>query len=146
MVGVGLDSVGGLVFINITGFFLWDYSIAFFMICIMYALTARYMRIKELQSTSVRIFKAHEDERKRLAREIHDGVGPSLLSIKLRLQMLEAQVKAGKPVEEESFPELISEVTNTTDELRAVAMDLRPPFLENIDIVDALRWHARKSP
>ena len=144
-IGFILESIGGLDLLQITGFFLWDYSIAFFMICIMYALTARYMRIKELQSTSVRIFKAHEDERKRLAREIHDGVGPSLLSIKLRLQMLEAQVNAGKPVEEESFPELISEVTNTMDELRAVAMNLRPSFLENIDIVDALRWHARKS-
>jgi len=144
-IGFILESIGGLDLLQITGFFLWDYSIAFFMICIMYALTARYVRNKELQSTSVRIFKAHEDERKRLAREIHDGVGPSLLSIKLRLQMLEAQVNAGKPVEEESFPELISEVTNTMDELRAVAMNLRPSFLENIDIVDALRWHARKS-
>jgi two-component system sensor histidine kinase DegS len=58
--------------------------------------------------------------------------------------MLEAQVKGGNSVEKESFPELISEVTNTIDELRAVAMDLRPSFLENIDIVDALNWHAKK--
>ncbi len=144
IVGFILESIGGLDLLQVTGFFLWDYSIAFFMMCIMYALTARYMRIKELQSASVRIFKAHEDERKRLAREIHDGVGPSLLSIKLRLQMLEAQVKAGNQVEEESFSELLSEVTNTTDELRAVAMDLRPSFLENIDITDAICWHAKK--
>jgi signal transduction histidine kinase len=144
VIGFILESIGGLDLLQITGFFLWDYSIAFFMMCIMYALTARYMRIKELQSASVRIFKAHEDERKRLAREIHDGVGPSLLSIKLRLQMLEAQVKAGNQVEEESFSELLSEVTNTTDELRAVAIDLRPSFLENIDITDAIRWHAKK--
>ncbi len=143
-IGFILESIGGLDLLQITGFFLWDYSIAFFMICIMYALTARYMRIKELQSTSVRIFKAHEDERKRLARELHDGIGPSLLSIKMRLQMLESQVKAGNPMEKESFPELISEVTNTADELRAVAMDLRPSFLENIDIIDAIRWHAKK--
>jgi signal transduction histidine kinase len=144
VIGFILESIGGLDLLQITGFFLWDYSVAFFMICIMYALTARYMRIKELQSASVRIFKAHEDERKRLAREIHDGVGPSLLSIKLRLQMLEAQAKAGNQVEGESLSELLSEVTNTTEELRAVAMDLRPSFLENIDIIDAIRWHAEK--
>jgi signal transduction histidine kinase len=144
VMGFILESVGGLDLLQITGFFLWDYSIAFFMICVMYALSARYMRIKELQSTSVRIFKAHEDERKRLAREIHDGIGPSLLSIKLRLQMLEAKVREGKPVEEESFPELLSEVTDTIEELRAVAMDLRPSFLENVDIIDAINWHAKK--
>ncbi len=144
VVGFILESVGGIDLLQVTGFFLWDYSIAFFMICVMYALTARYMRIRELQTASIRIFKAHEDERKRLAREIHDGIGPSLLSIKLRLQMLEAQAKQGKPIEEESFPELLSEVTSTIDEVRAVALDLRPSFLENIDIVNAMSWHAKK--
>lgn len=75
------------------GLLLWDYSTGFFIICVMYALTARYMRIKELQSASVRIFKAHEDARKRLARELHDGIGTSLQAIKLRLQMLDAKIK-----------------------------------------------------
>lgn len=145
IVGFILESVGGLDLLQITGFFLWDYSAGFFMICVMYALTARYTRIKEeLRSASVRIFDAHEDERKRLARELHDGIGTSLLAIKLRLQMLESKVKEGLPIEKESFPELISDISNSIDELRAVAVDLRPSFLENIGIEDAISWHARK--
>lgn len=145
IIGFILESVGGLDLLQITGFFLWDYSAGFFMICVMYALTARYTRIKEeLRSASVRIFDAHEDERKRLARELHDGIGTSLLAIKLRLQMLESKVKEGLPIEKESFPELISDISNSIDELRAVAVDLRPSFLENIGIEDAISWHARK--
>jgi signal transduction histidine kinase len=144
--GFILESVGELDFLQITGFFLWDYSAIFFMICTMYALTARYKRIKdELQSVSFRIFSAHEDERKRLAREIHDGVGQSLLSIKLRLKMFESKIKEQVPREQSNFSELISDVSNTISELRAIAMDLRPSFLENIDIADALYWHAKKA-
>jgi len=92
----------------------------------------------------VRIFKAHEDERKRLARELHDGIGPSLLAIKLQLQMLEIKTKEGAAIERKAFPELITEITHSIDELRAVAMDLRPSFLETTDINDAIAWHAEK--
>jgi signal transduction histidine kinase len=145
IVGLIMESVGGLDLLQITGFFLWDYSAVFFMICVMYALTARYMRIKEeLRSASLKIFDAHEDERKRVARELHDGIGQSLLSVKLRLKMLASIAKEKLPSEEESFTELISDITHSIDEIRAVARDLRPSFLENIDFVEALKWHALK--
>ena len=71
------------------------------MICVMYTLTARYMRIREeLRLASLKIFDAHEDERKRVARELHDGIGQSLQSVKLRLKMLESHIeKGGQPKE-----------------------------------------------
>jgi signal transduction histidine kinase len=144
IIGFVLESVGGLDLLQFTGFFLWDYSTTFFLICVMYALTARYIRIKDLQSASVRIFKAHEDERKRLARELHDGIGTSLLAIKLKLQVLDAKTHEHTPVEREEIPELVSEISHVIDELREVIMDLRPSFLENVELTDAVQWHARK--
>jgi signal transduction histidine kinase len=110
----------------------------------MYALTSRYTRIKELQSASVKIFDAHENERKRLARELHDGIGTSLLAAKMKLQMLEAQAKDNKPLEKQAFPEMISEIDHSIEELRAVSMDIRPAFLENTDLVEVIKWHAKK--
>lgn len=144
MIGFVLESVAGLDLLQITGFFLWDYSAGFFMICVMYALTSRYTRIKDIQSASIRIFNAHEDERKRLARELHDGIGTSLLAIKLKLQMLDAKAKEGTIVGNEAFPELISEIGHSINELRDVAMDLRPSFLENVELADAIDWHAKR--
>ena len=144
MIGFVLESVGGLDLLQITGFFLWDYSAVFFMMCVMYALTSRYTRIRDLQSASIRIFKAHEDERKRLARELHDGIGTSLLAIKLKLQMLDAKAKEGTAVGNEAFPELISEIGQSINELRDVVMDLRPSFLENVELSDAIDWHAKR--
>jgi len=92
----------------------------------------------------VKIFNAHEEERKRLARELHDGIGTSLLATKMKLQMLEAQAKDNIPIYKQAFPELISEIDHSIGELRAVSTDLRPSFLENMELVEAIRWHARK--
>ncbi len=144
IVGFILESLGGIDLLSMTGFFLWDYSTVFFMICVMYALTSRYTRIKELQSASVKIFDAHEEERKRLARELHDGIGTSLLATKMKLQMLEAQAKDNIPIDKRAFPELISEINLSIEELRAVSMDLRPSFLENTELIEAIKWHAKK--
>jgi len=145
VIGLIMESIGGLDLLQITGFFLWDFSTVFFMVCVMYALTARYVRIqKELRLSSIKIFDAHEDERRRLARDIHDGIGQSLLSIKLRLNMLEGRAKDNNPVEKESISEVIYDISDTIDELRAMVMDLRPSFLENVELIDAMTWHANK--
>ena len=145
VIGSALESIGGLDFLQTSGFFLWDYSTVFFMICVMYTLTARYMRIREeLRLASLKIFDAHEDERKRVARELHDGIGQSLQSIKLRLKMLESHIEKGGGVTREALSELTTDVSQSIDEIRSVAMDLRPSFLENTDFVDAIRWYAVK--
>lgn len=75
-------------------------------------------------------------ERRRLARELHDGAGQSLLAIKLSLQM----IKANKtPATGTAIEELINDISNITGEIRNIVMDLRPPFLEKDDIVNAIR-------
>ena len=81
---------------------------------------------------------------KDLQRELHDGVGQSLLSVKLRLKMLEAKMQEGIPFQQESLSALISDISSSIDEIRAAARDLRPSFLENTDFVEAIDWHARK--
>jgi signal transduction histidine kinase len=146
VLGFILESIGGVDLLQFTGFFLWDYSAGFFMFCIMYSLAARFNRIKnQLVSASVKILDAHEDERKRLSRELHDGIGQSLLSMKLKFKMLADTFGKNKPVDRESFNELIEDISNTIEEVRSISSDLRPSFLENLSLTDALNWHARKA-
>ncbi len=141
--GSVLESVIEIDLAHITGFFLWDYSTVLFMLSVVYALASRYTRIKELQSASIKIFNAHEKERKRLARELHDGIGTSLLAIKMKLQMLETRVKGGV-IDQDAFSVLISEISHVIEELRRVSMDLRPSFLKNTDLVEAINWYIKK--
>lgn len=113
--------------------------------CLIYGLMVRLIRSRNhLKYMSAKILRVQEEERKRLSRELHDGVGQSLLAIKLNLQMIEDKVKKGSPVEKEWFQELILEVSNSIEELRNVVVDLRPSILEQIDLVGALEWYGKK--
>ncbi len=141
--GFVLESIGEIDILHVSGFFLWDYSVVFYMLCVIYALTSRFTRIREFHSASVKIFNAHEKERKRLARELHDGIGTSLLATKLKLQLLESQVKEGN-IDNKAFHELVSEIEHVIEELRAVSMDLRPSFLKNMDITEAVKLFAKR--
>ncbi|MEK9149369.1 MAG: histidine kinase, partial [Candidatus Desantisbacteria bacterium] len=122
-----------------------DFAGIFFMMSIKYALITRYVRLQNsMKVLSEKILIAHEDERKRLSREIHDGIGQSLLAIKLNLQMMEEKVKKKISIRKEIFPELILEVSSSIKELREMAMNLRPSFLEEMSISDAIRWFSKK--
>jgi signal transduction histidine kinase len=143
--GLILESIVGLDLVQITGFFLWDYSAIFFMICVMYALTSRYTRIqKELRIASVKIFDAHEEERKRLSRELHDGVGQSLLSFKLKMKMIDKEKQEKISIDRKEFGELLSDISVIISELKDVSMDLRPAFLEDAELIEAITWHAER--
>jgi signal transduction histidine kinase len=122
-----------------------DFGLGLFFACIAYALISRHSRLRrEVRMLSGRILDAHEEERKRLSREIHDGIGQALFSVKLHLDMLRAKAGAGAPVEEQAFSGVISEVLHSIGELRHVVLDLRPAVLEQASFVTALKWYGRK--
>ena len=95
-------------------------------------------------SLSKRILNAHEEERTRLARELHDGLGQSFLAVKLSLQMIGAEIKKGNNIEEQTIEELISEVSLAIEDLRRISMDLRPASLEGIGISEIIKHYGMK--
>lgn len=144
VLSVAIEIVGPNSFERINGILLSYYGIVWLIVCIMYARAARFVRTQNsLQRASEKILAAQEEERKRLAREIHDGVGQSLLAIKLNLQMMNAKVQSGTAIKDGWLPELISEITDSTDELRRVAMGLRPSFIEDVELADAFNWYGK---
>ena len=89
------------------------------------------------------VTRAQEEERKRLARDIHDDVAPSLLLI---IQRLDAIISSTKPRLSSSLKnkleDLYIQVTKALENLRRYAQDLRPGIIDDLGLVAALEWMA----
>lgn len=82
------------------------------------------------------VMLAHEDERRRLARELHDGIGQSLTSLLVGLRTLEDAVSADTAIKNVS--ELRRITTHTLEEVRQMARGLRPAVLDDLGLSAAL--------
>ncbi|MCG8428517.1 MAG: histidine kinase [Chromatiales bacterium] len=100
----------------------------------------------KLQSLSSQLLNAHEEERKRIAAELHDSIGQSLTVIKLRLQELSPEKDKGEDNSEEllNFKSLLNIVTLTIEEVRRISMGLRPSILDDIGLLATLNWFTRE--
>lgn len=87
-----------------------------------------------------RITNAQESERKRIARELHDGTGQSLTGLALGLRGLAAQTGKDSEVLTKRLAVLEAMATGSLGELRLLINDLRPPQLDDMGLVAALRW------
>ncbi len=86
-----------------------------------------------------------ENERKRIATDLHDGLGQSLNMIKFGLTEAEKLLAAGDISEvSESIQRLKRKVHGVLDEVRHISMDLRPPMLDDLGILATLSWHFRE--
>ena len=88
-----------------------------------------------------RVISVQEEERRRIARELHDETSQALTSLLVRLQVLE-QV-ASLPMVQASLGELRAEVGKTLDRVHSLALELRPSVLDDLGLVAALRRYFR---
>jgi signal transduction histidine kinase len=96
-----------------------------------------------LRNALHRAVELQEEERKRLARELHDGTGQALTSILIRLRALDAEDDHDTLMDRlDGLRYLTAE---TLEELRRLSLDLRPAALDNLGIVPALRWFTKRS-
>jgi signal transduction histidine kinase len=95
---------------------------------------------EQLQSLSRRLVEVQENERRTVARELHDEAGQALTSLVIQLKLLQqsasdpGQVQAGTA-------KLIGEVETVMENLHRLAMDLRPASLDHLGLIAALQQH-----
>jgi two-component system, NarL family, sensor kinase len=94
----------------------------------------------ELQESRSRIISAREEERKRLRRDLHDGVGPSLAAIVLKLNAV--QTRKGEGDRNALLAEIREEAQETIREVRRLVDDLRPAAIDEVGLVGAIRQRA----
>jgi two-component system sensor histidine kinase UhpB len=100
-------------------------------------------RSKRLEALSARVARAQEQERERIARELHDGLGQALTAMKLDVAAAARELSrngASTKAHLESARALIDE---GMDEVQRIVLDLRPPALDSLGLTAALNACAR---
>jgi signal transduction histidine kinase len=98
----------------------------------------------DLQRSRERLVTAREEERRRLRRDLHDGLGPTLAGLALKASTI-SDLVATQPAEASRVAdELYAEIRATIAEIRRLVYALRPPSLDELGLVGALREAARQ--
>lgn len=94
-----------------------------------------------VRSLTARLIGAQEEERRHLARELHDEVGAVLTCVRMSL---EAAGRRGGRAEE--LQGALDAVGQALEQVRQLSVDLRPSVLDDLGVVPALRWYLDKRP
>jgi PAS domain S-box-containing protein len=94
-----------------------------------------------LRELSARLLRVQDDERRRIARDLHDSTGQSLALLSMNLSALEAEAAKSNPGLVKSLVENGEIVRKIATELRTLSYLLHPPLLEEMGLESALRWY-----
>jgi signal transduction histidine kinase len=95
-------------------------------------------RLSILRQQLAQVTAAQEEERQRIARELHDGVGPALASLNLRLRTA-GKLMQPNPAAAQELKELAELTQANIRDIRRLIYDLRPAVLDELGLVAALR-------
>ncbi len=98
---------------------------------------------RQLAELSAHVEMVKEQERTRIAREIHDDLGGNLTAIKMALAQLTQRLPAGETLLAEKAGYVDSLVDRTIEAAHRISLDLRPSILD-LGIVAAIVWQARE--
>ena len=92
--------------------------------------------------TLAKAIRAQEEERKRIARELHDQTGQSLNALVFGLKTAEAVLESGGENARQVVARLKGAAADAVRELQSTIYDLRPSVLDDLGLIPALRWFA----
>jgi two-component system, NarL family, sensor histidine kinase UhpB len=96
---------------------------------------------RRLREIAARALNATEEERKRIARELHDGTAQTLAALRLRLRL--ARSAADEATRAELLERISADLGEATEEIRRIAQGLRPPALDMLGLAPAIESCAR---
>ena len=97
---------------------------------------------RDLQRSRERLVTAREEERRRLRRDLHDGLGPTLASLTLKLDAARNQLKDHPNETDSLLVELKSQTQSTIEDIRRLVYNLRPPALDELGFFSAIQEYA----
>lgn len=99
---------------------------------------------EQLRALSVYLQYVREEERTRIAREVHDELGQALTGIKLDLAWLASRLPRSQRPMLEKVADVSAQIDATIQAVRRIATELRPGILDDLGLVAALEWQANE--
>jgi signal transduction histidine kinase len=102
--------------------------------------------VSSLRASQERLVLAREEERRRLRRDLHDGLGPTLAALTLEVDNLRQRLRSAElgPAVDTPLLDLRSGIQSTVLDVRRIVDGLRPPALDDLGLEEALRQLARR--
>ena len=99
---------------------------------------------EEAQMLSKKLLTVQEDERKRIAQELHDSIGQSLSTIKFQVENACEELSRSNPGgDTSSLKPLVPAIQRTIREIREIVKNLRPSLLDDLGILATISWFVR---
>lgn len=89
-----------------------------------------------------KILTAQEEERKRIARELHDETTQSLLGLLMKLEAASKTPSEASSIDSDMLMDVKNLAVETLDNVRRIIHDLRPSVLDDLGLLSAIRWYA----
>ncbi len=99
---------------------------------------------EQLRNLYHRLQQIREEERTRTAREVHDHLSQLLTTIKLELSLLDKKLIPYNPGIQESTQQLLDMSDDAIQSVQRIAMDLRPPILDDLGLSEAIEWQVKE--
>jgi signal transduction histidine kinase len=93
----------------------------------------------DLRQSRQRLVTTREEERRRLRRDLHDGLGPTLASLTLKLDIIRNFLREDPEKAETMIGELKIQTQKTIHDIRELVYELRPPALDEIGLIGAIQ-------
>jgi PAS domain S-box-containing protein len=103
-------------------------------------ITERNRAEEAMRQLSVRLQRAQDEERRRIARELHDSTGQNLAALSMNLSVIARSAPTLDPQAQRSLAECMMLVQGCVREIRTLSYLLHPPFLDERGLESALRW------
>lgn len=95
----------------------------------------------QLRKLSTRLLKVQDDERRRIARELHDSVGQQLAALAMNFFVIRGTAGSLSPAQQGALKASADLTTQLTEEIRTLSYLLHPPLLDETGLSSALKWY-----